>query len=66
VTLEEGDDGAVVARSTGSQSSGVMRSLVQAQGLLVFPLEASELAAGDEVAVQVLDEGFFAHETPAF
>jgi molybdopterin biosynthesis enzyme len=43
-----------------------MRSLVQAQGLLVFPLEASELAAGDEVAVQVLDEGFFAHETPAF
>jgi molybdopterin molybdotransferase len=66
VTLEEGDDGVVVARSTGSQSSGVMRSLVQAQGLLVFPLEASELAAGDEVAVQVLDEGFFAHETPAF
>jgi len=65
VTLEE-RGGEIIAHSTGNQSSGVMRSLVQAQGLLVFPLEASELAAGDEVQVQVLDESFFAHAEPAF
>jgi molybdopterin molybdotransferase len=48
----------VIARPTGSQSSGVLRSMTLAQGLLVFPAEATELAEGDEVRVQVLDESF--------
>ncbi len=30
-----------------------------AQGLLVFPGPMSELNEGDEVTVQILDEGFF-------
>jgi molybdopterin molybdotransferase len=44
-----------VARTTGNQSSGVLRSMSLAQGLLVFPAEATELDAGAEADVLVLD-----------
>jgi molybdopterin molybdotransferase len=65
VQLErDGDDW--VARSTGNQSSGVLRSLTRAQGLLVFPAEATRLAKGDRATVQLLDDGFLASETPGF
>ena len=53
-------DGRIEARPTGSQSSGVLTSMHRAQGLLVFPAEATELAAGSSVRVQVLDPEFFA------
>ena len=53
-------DGHVVATSTGNQSSGVLRSMALAQGLLVFPADATELPAGAVVQVQVLDEDFLA------
>jgi len=53
-------DGRVVATSTGNQSSGVLRSMALAQGLLVFPADATELSAGAVVQVQVLDEDFLA------
>ena len=46
----------LVATPTGNQSSGVLRSMALAHGLLVFPAEADALAAGARVAVQVLDE----------
>jgi len=55
-----------LARSTGSQSSGVLRSMILAQGILVFPAEATRLAAGDEVTVQVVDESVLARESPGF
>jgi molybdopterin molybdotransferase len=50
----------VEARSTGNQSSGVLRSMSRAQGLLVFPAEAECLEAGSRVRVQVIDPEFFA------
>ena len=53
-------DGGLWARPTGSQSSGVLRSMIQGQGLLVFPAEATELAEGAEAPVQVFDESFLA------
>jgi molybdopterin molybdotransferase len=53
VLTEEG--GGYVARSTGNQSSGVLRSLALADGLLDFPADATELRAGEEVCVQLLD-----------
>jgi molybdopterin molybdotransferase len=56
----ERSDGRVVAISTGNQSSGVLRSMALAQGLLVFPADATELPAGAPVQVQVLDEDFLA------
>jgi len=64
VTLEQ-RDGGWLAHSTGNQSSGVMSSLVQADALLVFPLEATELREGDEVTVQILADGWYARDAPA-
>jgi molybdopterin molybdotransferase len=58
----ERKDGRVVARSTGSQSSGVLRSMALAHGLLVFPAAATTLAEGTPVQVRVLDEEFLAAE----
>lgn len=59
VTLERrGED--VFATSTGNQSSGVLRSMARAQGLLIFPAEADLLESGAEAEVQVLDTSFLA------
>ncbi len=66
VTLEREGDGVIVARSTGSQSSGVLTSMIRAQGVLIFPAEESELAAGASAAVQVLDADFLAADGPGF
>jgi len=65
VTLER-RAGEIFARSTGSQSSGVLRSMILAQGVLIFPAEATELRAGDTASVQVLDADFFGAATPGF
>jgi molybdopterin molybdotransferase len=65
VDLErDGDE--IVARSTGSQGSGVLRSMLLARGLLIFPAEASELREGDTATVQILDQDFLAAPTPGF
>ncbi len=54
------ENGRIVATSTGNQSSGVLRSMALAQGLLVFPADANVLRAGEAVQVQVLEEDFLA------
>jgi molybdopterin molybdotransferase len=59
-------EGKVVARTTGNQSSGVLRSMARARGLLVFPAEASELRSGEVATVQVLDPEFFASAEPGY
>ena len=65
VELErDGDE--IWASSTGNQSSGVFRSMTEAQGLLIFPGPASDLAFGDEVTVQIVDEGFFSGNERGF
>jgi molybdopterin molybdotransferase len=56
----------VLATSTGNQSSGVLRSLTLAQGLLVFPAEATHLEEGARVVVQVVDEAFFSQSSRGF
>jgi molybdopterin molybdotransferase len=48
-----------VARPTGNQSSGVLTSLIRGQGLAIVPLESGDVEAGQSVAVQILDPGFF-------
>jgi molybdopterin molybdotransferase len=45
----------VYARLTGPQGSGILRSMVQANGLAVIPEERGELAAGERVQVLMLD-----------
>ncbi|MBW2286736.1 MAG: molybdopterin molybdotransferase MoeA [Deltaproteobacteria bacterium] len=62
----ERSGGDIVARGAGNQSSGALRSMTRAQGLLVFPSEDTELAEGAFATVQVLDDEFFASEEPGF
>lgn len=66
VRLERDESGEIVAASTGSQSSGVLTSLSLAQGLLIFPAEATSLARGQSVIVQVLDDDVFGGQVAGF
>jgi molybdopterin molybdotransferase len=54
VVLSRDADG-YLATPTGSQSSGVLLSMAQADALLVLPNGSSGLAAGDVAIVQLLD-----------
>lgn len=65
VTLDrKGDE--LLARPAGNQSSGVLRSMCDAQALLIFPAAASELSRGERARVQVLDDDILANRQPAF
>ncbi len=48
-------DGALRARPTGDQSSGILLSMVRADALAIVPEEVTVVAAGSEVVVQLLD-----------
>ncbi len=50
VTLTEGTDGPI-ARLTGDQGSGILSSMVQADGLAIIPENIDHLAAGSPVQV---------------
>ena len=60
------EEGAIVARSTGNQSSGVLQSMIRAHGILLFDADASELPTGAEATVQVLDPEFLASDAAGF
>ncbi|MEP0762547.1 MAG: molybdopterin molybdotransferase MoeA [Chloroflexota bacterium] len=53
VTLSE-RGGVLIARTTGTQSSGALMSLVLADGLLIIPEGRTEARAGDTFAVRLL------------
>ncbi|MAI77525.1 MAG: molybdenum cofactor biosynthesis protein [Deltaproteobacteria bacterium] len=55
VKLSE-SSGIIEAKSTGNQSSGVLSSMTRADALLVFPEEATEMSAGAEALVQLLND----------
>lgn len=48
-------DGNLVVRLTGQQGSGVLRSMVEANGLMVLPHHQSDVAVGDEVEVMMFE-----------
>lgn len=52
--------GELVARCTGTQSSGALSSMARADGLLIFPAADSELPEGARVRVQVLSSALSA------
>lgn len=58
VTLAE-EQGGYIATSTGAQGSGMLLSMARADGLLVVPSDSTELAAGEQVTVQLLDGTVF-------
>ena len=49
----EGD--ALTATPTGDQSSGILRSMAMAEGLMVVSAESKGVSAGEQVTVQLLD-----------
>jgi molybdopterin molybdotransferase len=54
VTLHRMGDGVWHARSTGSQGSGILRSVVLADGLAEIPAEVTEVSAGERLVVHLL------------
>lgn len=54
----------LVVVSLKSQGSGILRTLVEANGLLVVPPEARGAQPGDRVRVQLYDTGFLEGEAP--
>jgi molybdopterin molybdotransferase len=51
---------------TGSQSSGVLTSMVKANGLLIFPSESGEIKEGQTVQVQLLGKNLSAQAVPGY
>jgi molybdopterin molybdotransferase len=47
--------GALTVRTTGQQGSGVLRSMVQANGLLVLAHDQGNIQVGDTVSVMLFD-----------
>jgi molybdopterin molybdotransferase len=62
-TVTTGPDGNLQVRTTGNQGSGVLSSMVQANGLIVLHHHQGNVAVGDAVDVMVFEgviSGFFA------
>ena len=54
-TVTAAADGTLQVRTTGNQGSGVLSSMVQANGLIVLHHDQGNVAAGDAVDVMVFD-----------
>jgi molybdopterin molybdotransferase len=52
------EKGMLMVRTTGPQGSGILTSMVKANGLIDLPVEVEKLKPGDVVNVQVLGGGF--------
>ena len=57
---------AVFASTTGEQGSGILSSMVKAQGLIVLPREQTLARAGEVVPVIILDPSFFHLASPLY
>jgi molybdopterin molybdotransferase len=50
------EDGRYQVASTGDQGSGILKSMVQANGLIVLPEETTSVKVGETVMVQLIDQ----------
>lgn len=60
------EEGRYTVTTTGDQGSGILKSMVAANGFLIFPGELSILKAGDTVKVQLIDRTFDYAEKPGY
>jgi molybdopterin molybdotransferase len=60
------EDGRYRAVSTGEQGSGILKSMVHANGLIVLPEDAASVKAGDMVTVQLIDPSLFQTNHPEY
>jgi len=55
-----------IARITGEQGSGILKSMVVANAFIVLPENVSSVKKGDEVVLQMLDETMTRTDSPRF
>ncbi|MFH1081288.1 MAG: gephyrin-like molybdotransferase Glp [Pseudomonadota bacterium] len=60
------EDGRYRVVSTGEQGSGILKSMVQANGLIVLPEDTASVKAGETVAVQLIDSSLFQTDQPEY
>jgi len=60
------EDGMYAATTTGQQGSGILMSMVRANGLMVLPEEKTTFKTGEIVKVQLLNRGFELKESPEY
>lgn len=63
--IQRRKEGYVVV-TTGDQGSGILKSMVRANGLIVLPEEATKVGAGETVNVQLLDDSLEREATPGY
>jgi molybdopterin molybdotransferase len=56
----EAEQGLTVA-SAGDQNTGILSTMIRAQGIVALPPECDRLEAGAQVEVQLIDASDFAH-----
>jgi molybdopterin molybdotransferase len=54
-TVSTASDGTLEVKTTGNQGSGVLSSMVQANGLIVLHHDQCSVAIGDEIDVMMFD-----------
>jgi molybdopterin molybdotransferase len=59
-------DGRYTASTTGEQGSGILKSMVRANGLIILPEDATSVKAGQEVTVQLIDRSLEQTEKPDY
>jgi molybdopterin molybdotransferase len=60
------EGGKICASTTGEQGSGILSSMVKAQGLIVIPRDVKGVHAGEVVSVILLDPTFFHTPMPSY
>jgi molybdopterin molybdotransferase len=60
------EDGRYRAVSTGEQGSGILKSMVQANGLIVLPEDVASVKAGGTVKVHLLDASLLQTDRPEY
>jgi molybdopterin molybdotransferase len=60
------DDGRYTVATTGQQGSGILKSMVRANGLIVLPEDVTLAKKGNEVTVQLLDRSLAQTATPQY
>jgi molybdopterin molybdotransferase len=59
-------EGKYVAALTGEQGSGILKSMVLANGLVVLPEDVAAVKPGDEVSIQLLDNSLDLTSAPGY
>jgi molybdopterin molybdotransferase len=60
------EDGRFTVVTTGEQGSGILKSMVLANGIMVLPEDITTIKKGDEVIVQMIDNSFELTEEPGY